>query len=83
MTEYRVTFGFRYAREPHPIFDKAHPDGWVTIIAPNEEKARKAAFNLLGNVWAFLYGPEELQDTASSWAELFPLGELHRIEVAA
>ncbi len=80
MTEFRVTFGVKYRSAPHPAFGKAHPDGWVTIVAPDEDTARKAAVDLLGDHWAFIYDPSALDP---AWDEWFPLGELHRFEARA
>lgn len=81
-TEWRVTFGQRYRREHHPAFVNGflsfepHPDGWVTIFAASEARARRAAFAVLGHAWAFLYcGP-----FGDDWAVKFPLGELERVE---
>lgn len=76
MPEYRVTFGQRYHREPHPTFPAAHPDGWLAIDATDEDTAREVAHLMLGTHWAFLY------DAATSdvdWALYFPLGELDRV----
>jgi hypothetical protein len=53
--EFYVTFGQRYAREPHPTFPAAHPDGYVVIVAPSEPIARAAAFSAFGTAWAFIY----------------------------
>lgn len=82
--EYRVTFGQQYAQDPHPRWPWAHPDGWVTVVAPNYEAARAAAFGMLGRFWAFIYGPgadEEIADV--DWATLFPRGELGRVHAPA
>jgi hypothetical protein len=75
MTEYRVTFGQKYRRDPHPTYRKAHPDGWLTIVAPDEVAARNVAVSRLGRAWAFMYAPENWDP---KW---YPLGELDRIEV--
>lgn len=84
MAEYRLTFGQRYAREPHPTFPAAHPDGWVTIIAPTWSAGRAFASDRFGRHWAFLYAEEEFGAT-SAWPEpmsvLFPRGELGRFTV--
>ena len=76
--EYRVTFGQKYPREPHPTFGKAHRDGWVTIVAADYDTARACVTGWLGTAWCDMYGPE-------SWpqvAHYFPLGELHRIDAS-
>lgn len=85
MAEYRLTFGHRFAREPHPTFPAAHPDGWVTIIADTWEQARRFAFDHFGQSWAFLYTEEEF-GADGSWTQpmdvVFPRGELGRFTVA-
>lgn len=77
MREFRVTFGQRWRREGHPTFPAAHPDGWLTIVAPDEDRAREVAFGWLGRHWSDLY---RATDPDAMW-HLYPLGELHRIEV--
>lgn len=79
MSEFRVTWGQRYAREAHPTFAKAHPDGWLTIVAPDEHAARDVAIDHLGAAWSFLYVTAELD---AAWDEYFPRGELARIEAS-
>ena len=74
--EYRVTFPQRFRRENHPRFIKAHPDGWVTIVASSEGLARDLAFHVFGEGWAFIYGPD---DPGRPTEELYPLGERARI----
>jgi hypothetical protein len=73
MREFYVTFGQQYHHEPHPTFPKAHPDGWVTVVAADELAARRLAVEWLGTAWSSIY--DEEPDLA-----LFRLGELHRIE---
>jgi len=73
MPSYFVTFGQQYKREPHPTFGKAHPDGWLTVVAPDELTARDTVIGWLGTAWSFIY--DEQPDLG--W---FPRGELHRIE---
>jgi hypothetical protein len=73
MGEYRVTFGQRFRRDPHPRFPAAHPDGYVTIHAADEHDARRLVVANLGGEWAFLYGPNmDPQDGE----RLYPMGEL-------
>jgi hypothetical protein len=73
MARFYVTFGQQYAREEHPAWPGVHPDGWVTIEAPDYDAARERAFTLFGRRWAFLY---EAADFDRSY---FPGGELARI----
>lgn len=73
MPLFYFTFGQRYRRHPHPKLGmRAHPDGWVTIEAPDWEAARQRMFSIAGAEWANQYG--EPPDRA-----LFPRGELFRL----
>ena len=76
MREYRVTFGQQYRRDPHPHLRVAHPDGWLTILAPDEEAARRQAFALLDRAWSMMYDHTEW---GTDWDELYPQGELLRV----
>lgn len=49
----------------------AHPDGYVTIVAPSWEEARVTALSELDRFWANLY--EERPNEG-----MFPLGEVGR-----
>lgn len=70
--DYYVTFGQRYAREPHPTFPGAHPDGYVVIEAADEEAARATAYTVFDNRYAFIY-PEPPA------GEFAPRGEIGRV----
>jgi hypothetical protein len=72
-SEYRVTFGQQYPREPHPYYDRAHRDGFVTVVAPDYLSARALVIARLGVAWSDLYA----LDSGTEWG-LFPLGELDR-----
>jgi hypothetical protein len=74
MQTFYVTFGVRYREEPHPIWPKAHPDGYLTVIAKNEEMARRFTAALLANQWAFIYTEDNFN--TARWTR----GELGRIE---
>jgi hypothetical protein len=50
-----VTFGVQYRHEAHPFWPGAHPDGWLEVLAPNEEAARLTLRPLIGNRYAFMY----------------------------
>lgn len=76
MTDYWVTFGGQYARQTHPRFPGAHPDGYLVIEAVSYEHARAATADLLGDAWSDIYGPGEWLTAVS---RLFPRGELDRI----
>jgi hypothetical protein len=79
MPDFRITFGMRYAHEPHPkagLLDfTPTPDGYVVIEAEDEFTARMAAFAFLGKAWAFIYA-EPFED----WSDRFPRGELARFK---
>ena len=77
-----ATFGQKYAHETHPTLPFAHPDGWLTVTAPNEQIAYRAlqkATTPPGETvphYAFTYSdPRELT--------LYPRGELALITVDA
>jgi hypothetical protein len=74
MTEFAVTFGQKYARDRHPSFPGAHPDGYVIIVADDFQAARACAIAHFGVFWCDLYGP----DTWESSRRYFPAGELAR-----
>ena len=54
-------------------FGQNHPlrNGYVVVRASSRELAREAAFEVLGNKWAFLY--DETEDM--SWYPLGAVGE--------
>lgn len=60
MTFY-VTFGQKYAREPHPTLAAAHPDAWVEVDADSEMEARQLVFRALWSKWAFMYAESEFK----------------------
>jgi hypothetical protein len=76
VTEYRVTFGQQYPREPHPHWSEANKDGWLTIIASTHIRAREVAFAFLGNHWS-----DVVEATAFDDWSIYPMGELARITV--
>lgn len=79
--EYWVTFGQRYAREEHPTFPAAHPDGWL-VFEVADHLDHRAAY---AAIWQVL--GERFSDAsqgpfrAHEW-DLYPRGELARIQVA-
>lgn len=51
-----VTFGLQYARQVHPRFPQAHPDGYLTVVgAQDYETAREAVVKALGTAWSCDY----------------------------
>jgi hypothetical protein len=53
-----VTFGVQYRTHPHPL--GMHPDGYVIIVADNEEDARTEAWSLFGTTWSMIYDHYDL-----------------------
>jgi hypothetical protein len=80
VNEYRVTFGQKYHREEHPTCPEAHPDGWVTILAPNYVLARRSAADVLERWFCDLVDVAEQPDYP--W-DLYPRGELCRWEAVS
>lgn len=74
MTEKRffVTFGQRYSRERHPVFRRAHPDGWLMIKAGSEDEAREIAFSAIGDAWSMSYTEAQFRKIRHH----YPKGEL-------
>lgn len=68
-----ITFGVQYPREPHPRAVWAHKDGWLEVLAPNENEARLMAYEVLGNAWSFIY------DQFTFRSHLHQLGPLARL----
>lgn len=77
LNEYRFTFGVQYSHTPHPHWAGAHPDGWLSVLAPTEEAARRVVRRFIGNVYAFSY-PKDRHDPS-----YYPLGELAQISTNA
>lgn len=74
MPTFYITFGQKYRSEQHPTFSPAHPDGWVTIDAIDEDKAREIAFRELGSRWSGIYTDSNFTPS------YYPRGELIRFE---
>lgn len=72
MKEFFITFGVKYAREPHPYFHKANPNGYVVVEAPSEDIARRIARAKTANMYAFIY-PRDNFDSS-----YHPKGEIER-----
>lgn len=80
---WRVTFGRRYAHEPHPSFPGAHPDGWLTVEAADGlsyEAIRAGVIQILGTNWCALYDAAR-QDPEDEDELYYPMGELARIHL--
>lgn len=74
-----ITFGQKYRRETHPTFAKAHPDGWVVVVADDDMQARLEVIHRIGREWAFLYSSAEFEALTRPVAplrQLYPRGEL-------
>jgi hypothetical protein len=68
-----VTFGVMYRHETHPYWAGAHPDGWLLVLAPDEEAARHRVRMFIGLKWAFLYDVQRFRDDDVRY---YPKGEL-------
>lgn len=66
-SRFYVTFGEMYRTTEHPYFTNAHPDGYLTIDAPDELAARHAAIARIGNHWACLYTANEFAEQAADF----------------
>lgn len=78
MNEYRFTFGQKYPREPHPMFDKASRNGYVTVTANSYESARNIMVEHCGLYWAFQYDMTDPHNSSFDWSDYYLLGELAR-----
>lgn len=77
MTEFRITFGQRYKHEEHPL-GWPHPDGWLSVLAPDYGTARAIVENFLGSAWAFMY---EEGDAGFPTESTYPRGELFQLTI--
>ena len=68
-----LTFGVMYRHETHPFWEQAHPDGWLLVLAPDEDAARLVVRRYIGNKYAFIYPEDRFQ---RKW---HPMGELGRV----
>jgi hypothetical protein len=76
MPNFYLTFGTNHTPDRHPNLDVAHPDGWVTITAPDYPTARAAARYLADTAWSWLYSdPADVLGTTRGYP-LFPRGQL-------
>lgn len=82
MTQYAVTFGQKYAREEHPTFPAANPDGYLLVEAVDEAEARELIYQVLGRNWAFMYDTTdpEWDYNPSTYDSHYPRGALGKIE---
>jgi hypothetical protein len=90
MPEFHMTFGVKYGREPHPTLppEVARPDGWLTIVAPDFDKAYRIALGLTlisngeGGQTAAYSDLRAAPTTPEGWASqrgYFPRGETCRV----
>lgn len=72
--KYYFTFGSKYLHKDHPNYPKAHPDGWVVIVASSMNDAYAKASELFGYYFASCY-------TEENWdPSYFPKGEIESFE---
>lgn len=71
-----ITFGQKFAREPHPILPNAHPDGWYEIEVPDDTDQaglNTIVYAILGSDWSMAYRPDFL---SPDWESFLPRGKL-------
>lgn len=77
LTEFRVTFGMKYARAGHPVMREVHPEGWLTVYAEDRSAVAAAMSEHFDNAYAFTY-------TVDRFDEAFhPRGPFARMAVLA
>lgn len=80
MTNWYLTFGVKYYREPHPLGPEGgNPNGFVTVKAPTEAHARRQVRDIIGDAWSMLYTEEEFFGEANAFegklaVDFFPDG---------
>lgn len=62
MSKFYVTFGSKYAHEPHPASPLINDKCYLQIEAEDRSAARERARALVGEAWAFLYDEAEFTD---------------------
>jgi hypothetical protein len=77
MPEFRVTFGQKWRREPHPQLPVAHPDGYVIIEAETWDQAFEEAKLVLGKNFSDVYSAP----LSAEEARMYPRGVLARFVV--
>ena len=73
LTPFYVTFGTMYRHERHPYWRAASPDGWLLVLAPDEEAARLLLRRTISNRYAFIYTKDRFK------RDYHPDGEIGRI----
>lgn len=76
MSNYFVTFGQKYAREPHPTFPGAHPDGVLRVVAKDGADALLRVCETIGSFWAFMYNEEQITESM----HFYPAGVTHVLD---
>ena len=74
-----ITFGQRYAREPHPVDSRAHPDGWFEYTGPTYYDAVMGAHKHLMHDGVPLYASD--YDAHTHDPGWYPRGCLARFDV--
>lgn len=75
LQKFYLTFGVQYAREEHPKWHGADPDGWVLIEAHSEPEARELAVAHFDHYWSMLY-PGTHFPVEYNKQRFYPVGEL-------
>jgi hypothetical protein len=80
LQNFYLTFGVQYPEVPHPTWDKAHKDGWVTIEARDMDEAEHVAALYFGQYFSFVYAAPNFNEEDMK-RRFYPLGELVRLRV--
>ncbi|RTE48804.1 hypothetical protein [Actinobaculum sp. 352] len=67
MPIYYVTFGVKYADEPHPINPLITDKAVAKIKAPSEEMARRFAFRHFDQYWSRVIPQDEGEQYTAAW----------------
>ncbi len=76
MPRYYVTFGEKYANEPHPIWPGAHPEGYIEIDAEYEAAARLDVCSVLKTKWELIFHEKDFIPANYSKGRLATLKEI-------
>ena len=70
-----ITFGIKYSTECHPAYRIAHPDGYVAVVADNQQVAMQLAHIVYDGHFA------EVRPEWDFKTDRYPLGEIRRFHV--
>jgi len=79
LQKFYLTFGVKYSHETHPYWEGVDPNGWVLILAENEDRARALAVRHFREYWAFLHDSLHFNE-GENRLKYYPMGALAVIE---